>query len=248
MLKTEHVSHLAGDLTIGTGKRNKRRLEVGRDIPTTDEMRRLIGAASFKLKFSTLLKVAALTGLRASELRGLRWADVDLKANELHIRQRADRWNRIGPPKSDSGTRKIPFGADLALALKGWKLACPKGGLDLVFPTFEGTVIGYKHFTNRRSRYSRPHMWWTNTASQNMRPMRSATSSQAGASTQRLVVGASYRPRWCKSGWAIVRSKLRSTSTATCFHTTAIAPRSTRPRRHYWAERDTDATYGQILQ
>jgi len=149
MLKTEHVSHLAGDLTIGTGKRNKRRLEVGRDIPTTDEMRRLIGAASFKLKFSTLLKVAALTGLRASELRGLRWADVDLKANELHIRQRADRWNRIGPPKSDSGTRKIPFGADLALALKGWKLACPKGGLDLVFPTFEGTVIGYKHFTNR---------------------------------------------------------------------------------------------------
>ena len=129
MLKTEHVSHLAGDLTIGTGKRNKRRLEVGRDIPTTDEMRRLIEAASFKLKFSTLLKVAALTGLRASELRGLRWADVDLKANELHIRQRADRWNRIGPPKSDSGTRKIPFGADLALALKGWKSPARKAGL-----------------------------------------------------------------------------------------------------------------------
>jgi integrase len=149
MLKNEHCSHLADNVRISTGKRNKRRLEVGRDIPTMDEMRRLIEAAAFKPKFSALLKVAALTGLRASELRGLRWSDVDLRAHELHVRQRADRWNKIGPPKSDSGARTIPFGADLALALKEWKLACPKGELDLVFPTFAGTVLSYKHFTDR---------------------------------------------------------------------------------------------------
>jgi integrase len=149
MLKNARCNHLTGNVSISVSKRNKRKLEVGRDIPTADEVRRLIEAAASKPKFCTLLKVAVLTGLRASELRGLRWSDVDLKANELHVRQRADRWNNIGPPKSDSGTRTVPFGTDLALALKEWKLACPKGELGLVFPTFAGTVLGYKHFTDR---------------------------------------------------------------------------------------------------
>ena len=149
MLKNEHCSHLADNVRISASKRNKRKLEVGRDIPTADEVRRLIEAAAAKPKLCTLLKVAALTGLRASELRGLRWADVDLRSNELHVRQRADRWNKIGPPKSDSGTRTVPFGADLALALKQWKLACPKGDLDLVFPSSVGTVLGDRNFTHR---------------------------------------------------------------------------------------------------
>ena len=30
---------------------------------------------------------------------GLRWADVDLKANKLHVTQRADKFHKIGPPK-----------------------------------------------------------------------------------------------------------------------------------------------------
>ena len=47
-----------------------------------------------------LFIVAAFTGLRASELRGLTWANGDLSANELHVTQRADRFNTIGAPKS----------------------------------------------------------------------------------------------------------------------------------------------------
>ena len=43
-----------------------------------------------------LLLTAIFTGLRASELRGLRWSDVDLKDGELHVRQRADRYNEMG--------------------------------------------------------------------------------------------------------------------------------------------------------
>ena len=39
---------------------------------------------------------AIFTGLRASELRGLRWNDIDLMRNELHVRQRADRFSVIG--------------------------------------------------------------------------------------------------------------------------------------------------------
>ena len=75
----------------GRSPRDKRVLEVGRDIPTPNEIKRMIAAAKGGKRHALLL-VAALSGLRASELRGLRWKDVDLKAGELHVRQRADRY------------------------------------------------------------------------------------------------------------------------------------------------------------
>jgi integrase len=149
MLKNMHCKHLADGVRVVTSKRDQHKLEVGRDIPTMDEMRRLIEAAESKPKLCVLLKVAALTGLRASELRGLRWSDIDLKANELHVRQRVDRFSEIGSPKSDKGRRTIPFGPDLALALKAWKLACPKSEHDLAFPSVVGTVLGDRNFSRR---------------------------------------------------------------------------------------------------
>src|SRR5262249_40409019 len=90
-------------------------------------------------KRRALLLTVALTGLRASELRGLRWSDVDLKRGELHVRQRADRFNHIGPPKSEASRRTIPLDADVLIpALRRRKLACPQG--ELVFPTASGQV------------------------------------------------------------------------------------------------------------
>jgi integrase len=91
-----------------------------------------------------LLLTVALCGPRASELRGIRWADVDLKAGELHVRQRADRYNVIGAPKSAAGTRAIPLAPEVISALKVWKLACPKAALDLVFPTSTGGIMLHK--------------------------------------------------------------------------------------------------------
>ena len=69
---------------------------------------------------------AIFTGLRASELRGLRWADVDFEARALHVRQRADRFNSIGPPKSEAGERTVPLPPLVVNVLREWKLACPK--------------------------------------------------------------------------------------------------------------------------
>jgi integrase len=145
MLKAVHCSHLADNVKINGTKRDKRKLEDGRDIPTPAEIKRLVDAAKDKPRLNTILKVAALTGLRASELRGLRWSDVDLKTGELHVRQRADRFNNIGAPKTDSSRRTVPFGTDLALALKQWKLACPKGEHNLVFPTSTGAIDHHKN-------------------------------------------------------------------------------------------------------
>jgi integrase len=83
---------------------------------------------------------AIFTGLRASELRGLRWSDVDLKRGELHVRQRADKFNAIGKPKSESGERVVPLPPPVVTALREHRLACPIGSLGLVFPNGVGKV------------------------------------------------------------------------------------------------------------
>jgi integrase len=141
LLKAAKRSHLAAGASIGRHKRSERKLEVGRDIPTPEEIKRLLhAAAAAEIRPRTLLIVAIFTGLRASELRGLRWQDVDFKHGEIHVRQRADRYCVIGPPKSDSSVRSIDIGPRAVNALKEWKLACPKGDEGLVFPTEAGKI------------------------------------------------------------------------------------------------------------
>ena len=119
-------------------QRHKKQLEEGVHYPTKDEIRAMLRAAQGRLR--ALLVTAIFTGLRASELRGLRWSDVDLGRQVLTVRQRADRWNTIGSPKSDSGKREVPLAPTVVNALKEWRLACPKGPADLVFPNSKGNV------------------------------------------------------------------------------------------------------------
>jgi|SRR6516165_152584 len=113
-------------------ERHQARLEVGVDIPTKDEIRAILGAAEGRWR--PLLVTAIFTGLRASELRGLRWQDVDLDAAVLRVVQRADRFQSIGSPKSRAGQRTIPLAPIVTNTLKEWRLACPKGALDLGVP------------------------------------------------------------------------------------------------------------------
>jgi integrase len=126
-------------------RRQKGRLKVGVDIPTPDEIRAII--THLGGRWRPLLLTAIFTGLRASELRGLRWVDVDLKRNELHVRQRADRFRQIGRPKSEAGERTIPLLPMLVNALREWKLACPKSKLGLAFPNKHGRVETYYKIT-----------------------------------------------------------------------------------------------------
>ena len=72
--------------------------------------------------------------------RGLTWNDVEFDKSRLHVRQRADRWKVIGSPKSDSSKREVPLAPIVVNTLKEWRLACPKGELNLVFPTGAGTI------------------------------------------------------------------------------------------------------------
>src|SRR5262249_10530654 len=118
--------------------RDKRRLKIGVDIPTLDEIRSII--AHLTDRYRPLILTAIFTGLRASDLRGLRWEDVDLKRGILSVTQRADRYNTIGKPKSASGHRDVPLPPLLVNTLREWKLKCPRGESGLVFPTGAGNV------------------------------------------------------------------------------------------------------------
>lgn len=148
--------------TKATRERRKP-LAVGVDIPTPAETKAVLHASTgFRRAF---FATAALSGLRASELRGLRWQDVDLSKATITVRQRADAWSEIDQPKSEAGYRTVPVPSLVVNALKEWKLACPlrntgrkdaDGGpikeLHYVFPTGKGQVESHSNLVQRQ--------WW----------------------------------------------------------------------------------------
>jgi integrase len=119
-------------------RRQRGRLKIGVDIPTREEIKAIVEAAQGRWR--PLLLTAIFTGLRASELRGLRWDDVEFAKRELHVRQRADRYLVIGSPKSESSERAVPLPPIVVNTLREWKLTCPESDLDLVFPSKFGRV------------------------------------------------------------------------------------------------------------
>ena len=89
------------------------------------------------------------TGMRASELRGLRWSDVNWSEGIIHVRQRADAWAQIGSPKSEAGKRDIPLAPIAINSLREWQAACPTGKLGLVFPNGRGNVESLQNIYKR---------------------------------------------------------------------------------------------------
>src|ERR1700676_3926113 len=114
-------------------------------IPTKAELQAIIAAATARASrlWRAFVLVAVFCGLRASELRGLRWADVDFEARLITLTQRADASHKIGKLKSKAAYRSLRLSPLVLNALREWKLACPKGDLDLVFPNGLGKVESY---------------------------------------------------------------------------------------------------------
>jgi integrase len=66
--------------------------------------------------FRTLIFLASVTGLRRSELLGLKWEDIDFASAEIRIvRSVVDQVE--GPPKTLASRRPIPMSTELASAL-----------------------------------------------------------------------------------------------------------------------------------
>lgn len=123
--------------------RDKPRIE----IPTRAQLKAMISAAL--PDELPLIMTVILTGLRSSEIRGLRWADIDFRANTLTVSQRADQWGVIGPPKSEAGYRTIPIAPALVTSLKAWKLRAGPSPMDLVFPSASGKAQWHQNLSRR---------------------------------------------------------------------------------------------------
>lgn len=127
--------------------RRSERHDPDRVFPTKDEIKALI--ANAPPKHQPIIMTALLTGMRMSELRGLTWDAIDFGRSIITVRKRADRYCDMGNTKSKSGRREIPMGPGLANVLKAWRVACPKGDLDLVFPNGVGNVETHSNIYNR---------------------------------------------------------------------------------------------------
>ena len=127
-------------------KRQKGRIEVGVDIPTRDEIKALVSALDDHWR--PLLITAIFTGMRSSELRGLRWQDVDLKRGEISVNQRADQFKAIGPTKSGAGVRTIPVPPPVVNALKAHLLK-QSNKTGLVFANPEGEPRSHTNIVNK---------------------------------------------------------------------------------------------------
>ncbi|MEM7236215.1 MAG: site-specific integrase [Pseudomonadota bacterium] len=135
-------------ITIRAGGRYEEDSEV--EIPSDQELRDILGAADVMgskntfmegawARYRPLLYLAAFSGMRSSELRGLPWAH--LHATHVEIRQRADGRGTIGPVKTRAGRRRVELAAQVTDMLFGWRARCPASELDLVFPTATGRPI-----------------------------------------------------------------------------------------------------------
>lgn len=127
-------------------KRQKGKLQIGVDIPTREEIKALVAALDGQWK--TLLVTAIFTGMRSSELRGLRWQDVNFKRGEISVNQRADQFKEIGPTKSEAGVRTIPVPPVVISALKEHKLK-QAPGMTLVFANPDGEPRSHTNIVNK---------------------------------------------------------------------------------------------------
>jgi len=138
--------NVALGVTVEISDRDKERLEIGRGIPTKEEVKTLIEASTGRWR--PFIVTLAFAGLRASEARGLTWDGVDLEKRTITIRQRADRFNEIGAPKSKAGRRTIPLGPMVTNVLKEWRLKLPTGKSNLVFPSQADTPLLHSNIVN----------------------------------------------------------------------------------------------------
>lgn len=139
------AQNVAAAVRLKARSRDESKIHAGHEYPSPDEVRRILEAAP--AAWRPLFVTAAFTGLRASELRGLAWADVDLQRATLRVHRRADRYGVLGSPKSKAAYREVPLPPTALATLRAWKLVCPRlpardgepaGRLGLVFPNRGG--------------------------------------------------------------------------------------------------------------
>jgi integrase len=80
-----------------------------------------------------LIFTVATTGLRQSELFGLRWSDIDFEAGQINV-TRSVVHGHVSNCKTESSAKPVPMGRQLSEILKHWRTTCQfPGPHDWVF-------------------------------------------------------------------------------------------------------------------
>ena len=87
-------------------------------ILSAHDVQRLI--AILAVRERTLVLLAFGTGLRMSELFGLKWDDIDFQKNEISV-ARSIVFQVVGPCKTEASQKPVPLDSHLAEALKVWR-------------------------------------------------------------------------------------------------------------------------------
>jgi len=72
----------------------------------------------------TLVLLAASTGLRQSELFGLKWCDINLQDGTMYV-TRSIVYGVVGPCKTESSQKPVPIHPLVGEALENWRAECP---------------------------------------------------------------------------------------------------------------------------
>ena len=83
-----------------------------------EEVQVLLGALDVRERTMVLLDV--VTGLRASELFGLKWTDINFKKNEISV-TRSIVMQVVGPCKTEASQKPVPLDPVLARTLRVWQ-------------------------------------------------------------------------------------------------------------------------------
>jgi integrase len=114
---------------------------------SAEEARRIIAAAPEP--YATIYAVAAMTGMRAGELLGLKVSDLDFTQNLLFVQRSL--WNgQLQAPKSQTSVRVIPIPESLARRLARFVSRWKPNPMELLFATRRGTPIDASKLTQRK--------------------------------------------------------------------------------------------------
>lgn len=147
------ASDFAAGITVRSAGRYEEDGEI--EIPSDSEVSDLLAAADVMAakndymekcwaRYRPLIYLAAFSGMRPSEYRGLPWSSVS--DGLIEVRQRADKTGQIGPVKSKAGRRSLIVPTLVTDMIFEWRHRCPPSKAGLVFPTDTGRPLMLNNF------------------------------------------------------------------------------------------------------
>ena len=125
-------------------RQSNRRLKAPRVLTPLDFQALL---QELREPYRTMVTVSACLGLRASEVMGLKWGDIDWDDLTILVR-RSVVAGRVAETKTEASAKPLPLDPDLATALLDWRReATYTGASDFVFagdsgrPRWQGMIL-----------------------------------------------------------------------------------------------------------